>query len=272
MTMTMTTTRPGPGSVTWRLHGERLSVLGWPRAVLLQIAHPGIAAGVAYHSSFRGGMLTPYRRLVSTVCAMRTLTFGSDDAARGVAAHINAIHDRVRGSMAPTSDGPAFTYSARDPRLLAWVHLTLVDSTLRVYERLVEPLAAADRDGYCEEAAEVASWFGVPEPLVPRNHRALEAAMSHMLASGELRATGEARGLARDVLRPPLAWLGGPIGGFVRRLTIAELPPEIRTIYGLESTARDERALARDVRIVRACRSRAPRVLTQWSESRAERE
>ena len=225
-----TMTRPGPGSVTWRLHGERLSVLAWPRAVLLQIAHPGIAGGVANHSTFRGSTLAPYGRLISTVCAMRTLTFGSDEAARLVAARINAIHDRVRGSISHTAGAPALEYSARDPRLLAWVHVTLIHSTLRVYERLVEPVTPADRDGYCEEAAAVASWFGVPEAAIPRGHAALEAAISEMLESGELRSTSEAGALAREVLHPPLAWLGGPVGRFVRRLTIGELPPAIRSL------------------------------------------
>ncbi len=40
-------------TVTARINGERLAVLGWGRAILLQLAHPMVAAGVAEHSTFR---------------------------------------------------------------------------------------------------------------------------------------------------------------------------------------------------------------------------
>ena len=116
----------------------------------------------------------------------------------------------------------------------------------------------------------MASWFGVPEAAIPRSHAALEAAISEMLESGELRSTSEAGALAREVLHPPLAWLGGPVGRFVRRLTISELPPAIRSLYTLEWSDEDERALDRTLRMVRALRSRVPRVLTEWPESRVE--
>lgn len=45
----------GVESVSRRINAERLAVLSWPRAILLQLAHPLVAAGVAEHSSFRGG-------------------------------------------------------------------------------------------------------------------------------------------------------------------------------------------------------------------------
>jgi len=262
--------RPGPGSVTWHLHGERLAVLGWTRAVLLQIAHPRVAAGVANHSTFRRTLLSPYSRLMATVCAMRTLTFGSDEAARQVAARINAIHDRVHGPVEAPDARPAepTTYSAHDPELLAWVHVTLIDSTLRAYERLVGPIAAAERDRYCDEAGAVAGWFGVPASRLPRSAARLDEAMSEMLASGALRATPAAQTLVHDVLHPPLAWLGGPLTGFVRRLTIGELPAQIRALYGFTWSSRDQRALERASSLVRRWRSYTPDRLARWPESR----
>src|SRR5262245_2235817 len=43
--------RPDPVTVTWRVNREIIVVAGWGRAILLQLAHPLIAAGVADHSS-----------------------------------------------------------------------------------------------------------------------------------------------------------------------------------------------------------------------------
>ena len=42
----------GPGSMTWRVAGEWITNLGITRAVLMQLAHPKVAQGVADYSSF----------------------------------------------------------------------------------------------------------------------------------------------------------------------------------------------------------------------------
>ena len=74
---------------------------------------------------------------------MLRLCFGAEPEAQAVVARINAIHERVHGHLPETAGiFPAGTsYSAHDPALLAWVHATLLDMNLRVYERFVEPSA-----------------------------------------------------------------------------------------------------------------------------------
>jgi uncharacterized protein (DUF2236 family) len=55
----------GPGSEAWRLDREAMLLLGaGPRALLMQLAHPAVAAGVAEHSDFRAD---PWRRLDGTL-------------------------------------------------------------------------------------------------------------------------------------------------------------------------------------------------------------
>jgi uncharacterized protein (DUF2236 family) len=112
--------RPRAGSVSWKVNRERLVVAGWGRAILLQLAHPLVAAGIDAHSSFRGSLMASVRRLWSTIGAMLSLTFGDDDQAIATAARINAIHDRVCGRLdASAGMCPAgTTYSAHDPELL----------------------------------------------------------------------------------------------------------------------------------------------------------
>ena len=112
-----------------RVNAERVLLLGWSRAVLLQLAHPLVAAGVAEHSTFRGGRLTAAKRLHQTVHAMLALTFG-DDAQYAVAiSKIRAIHRRVHGRLrAAVGPFPAGgPYSAEGPALLLWVQATLVE-------------------------------------------------------------------------------------------------------------------------------------------------
>jgi uncharacterized protein (DUF2236 family) len=47
----------GPGSVAWRINAESVLLLGGGRALLMQAAHPLVAAGVADHSDFTAGPL-----------------------------------------------------------------------------------------------------------------------------------------------------------------------------------------------------------------------
>jgi uncharacterized protein (DUF2236 family) len=92
-------------AILHRVNGERVVVLGWPRAILMQLAHPLIAAGVAEHSAFRGGAAEAAVRLRHTVWAMLSLTFGSEDRRRQALSRIRSIHETVHGTL-PRGAGP----------------------------------------------------------------------------------------------------------------------------------------------------------------------
>lgn len=262
--------RPGPGSITWEINGERLAICGWSCAILLQVAHPLIAAGVARHSGFRASATAPAARLVHTIRAMLGLTYGSDDDARAVAARINAVHDRVRGGL-PTATrayAEGQTYSAHNPQLQAWVHLTMLDSVLRAYDLLVRPLTPDERDRYCAEARGATAWLRVPASALPAGWDEAQARIEAQLASPEIELSPEARALARDILWPRGGrWLG-PIGAVHRLLTVGLLPPALRTAYDLPWSARDERRFQRVARLLRLARRLAPPALARWRAAR----
>ncbi len=178
--------RAGPESITWKVNREMIVVAGWGRAILLQLAHPAVAAGVHGHSAFRGSLRSSLRRLQSTVGAMLSLTFGDAEQMIGAAAAINAIHDRVHGRVSPSLERPPSprlrrtsrragcagdgeTYSAHDPDLQRWVHATLLESIPLTYELLVGPLTLRERDRYCSEAAIVEPLLGMPAGWLPRD-------------------------------------------------------------------------------------------------------
>jgi len=71
----------GRASVNWKINREVVAVAGWGRAILLQFAHPLVAAGVADHSNFRGSLFASARRFHSTLGAMLSLTFGDEEEA-----------------------------------------------------------------------------------------------------------------------------------------------------------------------------------------------
>ena len=262
--------RPGPASVGWKVNREIVVVAGWGRAILMQLAHPLIAAGVADHSAFRSSRGARVTRLWSTVRAMLALSFGSDDEAVDAAAGINRIHDRVSGRLgeAAGSIEAGRPYSAHDPELLRWVHATLLDSMPLVYERLVGPLTAAERDRYCGEAAIMEPLLDIPEGLLPRTSAQLDAYLGGMLGDDAIAVSATSRALARAILFPPGWRLMWPAFRFLQLLTIGLLPPAVRTGYGFTWTDRESRALTRWTTAVRLVLRLCPEPLRQWPAAR----
>ena len=144
--------------ISRRINAERIVLLGWGRAILLQLAHPLIAAGVHDHSGFRATTWAAMTRLYHTVHAMLALTFGTDEERERALGGIRQIHQRVNGQLRSAAGRfPAGTvYSAENPDLVLWVHATLLESVPLAYEQLVGPLTIAERDAYCAEAAPLA--------------------------------------------------------------------------------------------------------------------
>lgn len=257
-------------SISWRIHRERVLLAGWGRAILLQLAHPMVAQGVAEHSAFTTERWGWVRRLHRTLDAMLALTFGSPEGAAGAAARINAIHDRVHGRLDHAAGGrpPGAAYSAHDPALLAWVHATLLDSFLGAYRLFVGPLSPAEADRYCLEASGIEDRLGIPVGRLPRTEPALRAYLDAMLTSGALEVTDTARGLTREVLAPPVPVPLRPLLRLAALPAVGLLPPVIREGYRLPWDARHARALALMAGASRRLLPLVPPALRYWAPAR----
>lgn len=219
----------GPASEAWRLNRESMLLLGaGPRALLLQVAHPAVAAGVADHSDFRAD---PWRRLAGTLRSYLTIVYGSTSAARAEIRRLNALHRGI--------SGPG--YAARDPALSLWVHATLIDSTMAVADAWLAPVSPVRRATFYAETRPIGRAFGVPDALLPRDLEAFDAYVREMIApSGPVRVSETARDLAQSVLRPPLGPLLPALGFVPADLyawtlwpSIGLLPVSVREEYGL---------------------------------------
>ena len=257
-----------PGIID-RINGERVVLLGWPRAILMQVAHPLIAAGVLDHSTFRDNALAPIRRMHSTVQAMLGLSFGDAAGRAEVIAKIRSIHTRVNGVLR-TDVGryPAGTpYSAEDPALLLWVHATMIDTTIRLFEMVAGKLTIADRDEYCRESAGVAIDLGADARAVPRDWAAMSAYVQQVVMSGTLAVGPDAQVLADALLDSRVIKLSGPMGAATRQLTTGLLPVQLRRQYGLPWDAHAEARFNRLVARVARLRKWTPAALARWTAS-----
>lgn len=214
-----------PGSISWRVDREALVLAGGTCALLLQVAHPAVAAGVDAHSDFRAD---PFARLRRTLGASWAIVFGDRSTAERAIRRINAVHQVVTGVVPETGA----TYRALDPELLLWVHATLVDTALRMHDRFVSPLTPGEMNAYHVEAAEVAIRLGVPETMIPTSHSGLRAWMDERIATGEVQVGPTARALAPFILYPTripprFVWDGAHLA------SISILDSRIRRQYGL---------------------------------------
>ena len=221
--------------MTWRVNGEAVLLLGGGRALILQVAHPQVAAGVAAFSDYRRD---PWGRLYRTLDLTLKIAFGSEATSRAASDRLRRAHRRVAGT-----DDQKKPYRALDPDLLLWVHATLIDTSLTMYERYVRPLTARERDRYYEEMKTLAEGYSIPRSAMPADLSAFRRYWAAMLAD-DLRVTDTARDVADSVLRPELPLVARPAIEAVGLVTVGTLPEPLRDELGLDWGPARERLLA----------------------------
>jgi uncharacterized protein (DUF2236 family) len=176
-----------PDSVVWRVHGDVGSMMvGGIASLMMQMLHPSVLAGVWDHSNFRADM---HGRLRRTARFISMTTYGERNVAEKAIATVRRVHDQVTGTL---PDGTP--YSANDPALLAWVHVTETTSFLDAWIRYGEPLMSrADQDTYFAQMARIGEALGAdPLPRSRAEARQIIAAMrSQLKADARTREVAE---------------------------------------------------------------------------------
>ena len=220
----------GPESMAWRVDREVLVLGGGTCALLLQLAHPAVAAAVAQHSTFRDD---PYARLRRTLTSTFAVVFGTTRQAERAIGRINAIHRSIGGSIPET--GAA--YDATDPRLLLWVHATLIDTAIRTYDRFVAPLGPDEMQAYHAESRSIAIRLGIAPDPVPETLAELRTFMAGAVASGEVAVSPTARSL-RDAVRYPSAFPPRFVWDLAHLASDSVMHPQLRAQYGIGWSSR----------------------------------
>lgn len=255
-----------PGSMIWQIDREMALLLAGGRALLLQLAHPKIAAGVAAHSRFQEN---PLARLQRTMNAMWSIVFDDCQQARATLLRVKDTHQQVRGAVGAGEAMPAGTrYDARDVHLLLWVHATLIDSALLAYNLFVKRLSADEKFRYYGDAKKLGGLFDIPEAAMPATLAEFNAYFDGMLGGNTLSVGPSARSLAQDILYPQPAILR-PAGPLFRVVTAALLPERLRQAYDLKWNRRRATVFSLFATIVRYSLPLAPRFLRVVPNARA---
>ncbi|MBS1870532.1 MAG: DUF2236 domain-containing protein [Actinobacteria bacterium] len=230
----------GPGSATWAINSEAALMLGGGCALILQVAHPLVGAGVEHYSRFTTDR---WGRLTHTLDTMGQIIFGDTATAERGAARMRRAHARIQGVV---SHGQAAgsPYDATDPALVLWVWATLVRTSIATHERYVHRLTASEIERYYAEQKRFAYACGVPLDGCPPTYADFTAYFEGTV-DRTLEPTVAARHVADIALNPlDLPDPATPLLALVRLPTLGLLPDRLRDSLGLQWSPARARAFA----------------------------
>jgi uncharacterized protein (DUF2236 family) len=238
----------GPDSILWRVDREACIFLGAGRALMLQLAHPFVAAAIAEHSTT---LSDPLRRFHGTFDTMFTLVFGDLEQALAAARRLHRRHAAVTGILPEAAGAFAMgtAYCANETSALAWVHATLAETALLAHDLVLAPLADEDRDRYCRESARLAALFGLAPGEQPQDWQSLRAKVSSSVHSDMICVTPAARKIAQEILSGAGSRLRSP--RWYRDLTAGLLASPLRDGFGLRYGPAEKRRAARALSAIR---------------------
>ena len=221
----------GPKSLVWQVNQELILHIAGPRALLLQMAHPMVAQGVADHSNFKEDF---WGRAIRTFTTVYSIIFGTEEHALKAASRIHTVHSRIVGTL--QEDVGRFKagtpYQANDPNLLRWVYATLVDSALLTYQEYLEPTSYTLIDQSYTEMIQGARLFGVNEAWLPPTWMQFRAWMDDTIASDEIVVSSVAKQISERLLAGPPGL--SVLSPGVRIMCAGMLPPKLRDAFGLD--------------------------------------
>jgi uncharacterized protein (DUF2236 family) len=244
----------GPRSITWQVDREAAIFLGAGRALLLQLAHPWIAAAIEQHSDTFANPVGRFHRTFGTVF---TMVFGTLAQSLDAARRLHHRHASITGTL-QSAAGPfpaGSFYCANETCALRWVHATLAETAVMAYALVLPALTPEQRERYYAESRMFAALFGIPREHLAPDWTAFAAYTEAMTQSSTLTVTEQARAMAHRLLAGADTW--PPIPAWYRAVTAALLPPRLRDAFAL----RYGKAEATDVRrFIRRARRIYPRL------------
>ncbi len=238
----------GPASVTWRVNREAAIFLGAGRALLLQLAHPWVAAAIGDQSRV---FADPVGRFHRTFNVTFTMAFGTLDQALAMARRLHRRHAAIEGVL-PTAAGPFVTgspYRANDMAALRWVHATLVETGLLAHDLVLPSLTGPDRERYWSEQRFSAGLFGIPADSLAEDWASFMSSMQASAESDLLTVSPAARDIASELFSGRVTGIRVP--PWYRALTAQMLPERLRIGFGLPFGDSERRSAGRALTWIR---------------------
>ena len=226
---------PRRGSVVWRYAGDARLLTGAGYALLLQVSHPTVGAGVSEHSNFKAD---PWGRLFRTLDYTYSMVYGGPELAREIGRRVFEMHKRIKGTK---PDGER--YHALEPDAYAWVHATLADSIVRGNRRFGLKMPLDEVERFWSEWRELGRLVGVQTRELPEGWARFRAYFEQMVEERleSTEAVQDVLSTLTQPARPPLPLLTDatwrvarlPMARLLSLATIGLLPPRLRERFGV---------------------------------------
>jgi uncharacterized protein (DUF2236 family) len=244
----------GPQSIVWRELSDWRVLLGGGRALLLQVAHPAVSAGVADHSNFA---IDPWKRLTRTLdLYVGGVIFGSPEEAAAAGMRLRAMHAQIKGT-----NSAGRIYDALEPSVFHWVHATLVDGLVALVERFGNPLKGQALARAYQEMCEVGRLCGLRERDMPPDWPSFRKYFDKTCALLEdnpvvrqVMATITHAPCPPRLQLPNLLWralVWPPLGHFAMLCAVGLLPPLVRERLRLPWNQAQELELSAHAALIR---------------------
>lgn len=243
-----------------RVHGERsVGLLYGQRALLIGALEPLTYTGTMI-STTAGDR--PFTRLARTAKIQETVFLGTKEEADKALAAVHRLHERIKGELpaAVGAHAAGARYSAFDPELMLWTLAVIADSGRAMYETMVRPLSADEREALWQDYVRFGELFAMPREVAPSTYPEFRAWFEGKLASPDLHATDHALEMAPLVAfeQPVPRSARGNIA--VQNLVIkGTLPPRVREIFDIPWSAAHEAAFQSIAAAHRRARPAFPR-------------
>lgn len=238
----------GPASLTWRVDREVAVFLGAGRALLLQLAHPWVAAAIAEHSRTFADPIARFHQTFNTVF---TMVFGTRDQALAAARRLHRRHAAVTGTLPWTAGrfAAGSQYRANEVSALRWVHATLAETAVLTHDLVLPALTDSEREKYWVEARLFAALFGIRAADLPSSWTSFTAYNEGMLRSDMLTVSPAARNIAEQIFSGRATRLRAP--KWYLALTAHLLPERLREEFGLVFGEREQRSMNLALALIR---------------------
>jgi uncharacterized protein (DUF2236 family) len=252
-----------PGSAVWRYAGDARLIATGAYAILLQVGHPTVGAGVSEHSDFRAD---PWGRLLRTLDYSYAMTYGGPAVAGEMGRRIREMHKHIKGVK---PDGER--YHALEPEAYAWVHATLAHSIVRGHELLGSPMSPGEIEDFYVDWRRAGRLIGIRERDLPSSWADFGHYFEWMVEERLERtaAVDEVLESLSSPTRPPLDFLPEAVWRVARvpamhqtnLVTAGLMPTQLRRRFGVSWSLSKENQLRALAAASRAATPLLPRTL-----------
>lgn len=227
---------PRAGSTVWRYAGDARLLSGAGYALILQVSHPTVAAGVREYSNYAED---PWGRLVRTLDYTYVTVYGGPRLAAETGRRVRELHKRIKGER---PDG--VRYHALEPEAYAWVHATLAQAIVAGHRAFGRPMRRETLGRFWSQWRDVGRLVGVRERDLPETWDGFGDYFDGMVRE-RLEDNDVVQGVLVTLTRPaapPIPGLGEgawrvaslPLARLGALATVGLLPPLLRRRFGLE--------------------------------------